>query len=85
MDDPAEKNWQVFIDHNPAIKINGVTFFASHIVVSEREGGLTQLRVIDPKTKQSHRIETDEPDFALSLAATPSSTPRRSASTTSRW
>jgi oligopeptidase B len=27
--------------------------------------------VIDPKTKQSHRIATDEPDFALSLAGNP--------------
>ena len=71
VNDPAEKNWTPFIDHNPAIKINGVSFFVNHIVVSEREGGLTQLRVIDANTKQSHRIATDEPDFALSLAANP--------------
>ena len=71
IDDPSEKNWQPFIDHNPAIKISSVSFFANHIVVSEREGGLTQLRVMDPKTKQSYRIETDEPDFALSLAGNP--------------
>jgi oligopeptidase B len=69
--DPSEKNWKTFIDHNPAIKINGVSFFANHIVVSEREGGLTQLRVIDPKTNQSHRITTEEPDFALNLASNP--------------
>ncbi len=71
MNDPAEKNWQVFIEHNPAVKISGLTFFANHIVVSEREGGLTELRVIDPKTRQSHRIATDEPDYALSLGANP--------------
>ena len=71
INDPSEKNWTVFIDHNPAIKINGVSFFASHIVVSEREGGLTQLRIIDPKSRQSHRIPTDEPDFALSLGSNP--------------
>ena len=71
MNDPSEKNWRVFIDHNPAIRINGLTFFANHIVVSEREGGLTQLRVIDPKTKQSTRITTDESDFAISLASNP--------------
>jgi oligopeptidase B len=71
MSDPAEKNWKPFIDHNPAIKINGLSFFAKHIIVSERESGLTQLRIIDPETKQSHRIATDEPDFALSLAANP--------------
>ena len=71
MNDPSEKNWRVFIDHNPAIRINGLTFFANHIVVSEREGGLTQLRVIDPKTKQSARVATDESDFAISLASNP--------------
>ena len=52
MSDPSEKNWKPFIDHNPAIKIEGLSFFARHIVVSEREGGLTELRVIDPKTKR---------------------------------
>jgi oligopeptidase B len=71
MTDASPKNWKPFIDHNPAIKINNLVFFADHIVVSEREGGLTELRVIDPKTKQSHRIATDEPDFALSLAGNP--------------
>ncbi len=71
MSDPSEKNWTPFIDHNPAIKIQGLSFFARHIVVSEREGGLTELRVIDPKTNASHRITTDEPDFALSLARNP--------------
>ena len=71
MNDPSEKNWKVFIAHNPAVKINGLSFFANHIVVSEREGGLTQLRIIDPKTNQSHRIATDEPDFALSLGSNP--------------
>jgi oligopeptidase B len=69
--DPSEKNWKSFIDHNPAIKINGLSFFAHHAVVSEREGGLTQLRVIDMTTKQSHRISTEEPDYALSLATNP--------------
>jgi oligopeptidase B len=71
MNDPSPKNWKPFIEHNPAIKINGVSFFANHIVVSEREAGLTQLRVIDPKTLQSHRITTEEPDFALSPGANP--------------
>ena len=69
--DASEKSWKPFIDHNPAIKINGLSFFANHIIVSEREGGLTQLRVLDPATKQSYRITTDEPDFALSLGANP--------------
>jgi oligopeptidase B len=71
MADPAEKNWTPFIDHNPAVKINAVSFFSKHIVVSEREGGLTQLRILNPDTKESYRIATDEPDFTISLGANP--------------
>jgi len=68
---PAERNWKPFIDHNPAIKIDGVSFFANHVVVSEREGGLDYLRVIDMKSRSSHRIATTEPDYTLSLGANP--------------
>lgn len=71
MSDPSEKNWKPFIDHDPKIKIDGLTFFANHLVVSEREGGLVYLRVIDMKSKQSHRIATDEPDYALGLSGNP--------------
>jgi oligopeptidase B len=71
MSDPSEKNWTPFIDHNPAVKIDGLTFFANHIVISEREGGLTHLRIMDPRTKQSYRIATEEPDYALSLSGNP--------------
>ena len=71
MNDPSEKNWKPFIDHSPNIKINGLSFFANHLVVSERENGLSHLRVIDMTTKQSHRIATDEPDYSLFLSANP--------------
>jgi oligopeptidase B len=39
--------------------------------VSEKEGGLNYLRVIDMKSKQSHRITTDEQDYALFLGGNP--------------
>jgi oligopeptidase B len=68
--DPSE-NWRPFIDHNSAVKIDGITFFAGHAVVSEREGGLNYLRVIDMKTTRSHRISTDESDYSLFLASNP--------------
>ena len=69
--DPSEPNWKPFIDHRPAVRIGGLTFFANHLVVSEREGGLSYLRVIDLRTSAAHRIATDEPDYALSLAPNP--------------
>jgi len=69
--DPSEKNWKPFIAHDPKIKIERIVFFAGYMVVAEKEGGLDYLRVIDAKTKQSHRITTEEPVYALSLGANP--------------
>jgi oligopeptidase B len=71
LSDPSEKNWQPFIDHNPAVKIDGVNFFTGHAVISERENGLNYLRVIDMKSRASHRIATDEPDYAMFLGTNP--------------
>ena len=71
IDDPAEANWSPFIPHNPQVKIEELSFFRHHLVISERERGLTQLRVIDMRTKTSHRIEADEPDYAMGMAANP--------------
>jgi oligopeptidase B len=71
MSDPSEKNWTEFIPHNPAVKIEALSFFRDHLVVSEREGGLPYLRVLDMNEKTSHRIATDEPDYAMNLASNP--------------
>ena len=71
MSDPAEKNWNTFIAHNPAVKIDGLSFFKNHLVVSERERGLTYLRVIDMGSKTRHRVATDEPDYAIGMGANP--------------
>src|SRR6185295_3774729 len=70
-DDSSEKNWKTFIPHNPKVKIDNLTTFANHLVVSEKEGGLNYLRIIDMKTKQSHRITTEEADYALFLGGNP--------------
>ncbi|HXG55304.1 MAG TPA: S9 family peptidase, partial [Vicinamibacterales bacterium] len=71
MEDASEKNWNTFIAHNPAVKIDGLSFFRKHLVVSERERGLNYLRVIDMVAKTSHRIATDEPDYAMGVGTNP--------------
>jgi len=68
---PSETHWTPFIDHDPAVKIDGIVFFARHAVIAEREGGLPALRVIEMSTGDTHRIATDEPDYTLALAANP--------------
>jgi len=67
--DPSEKNWKEFVEHRPAIKIEGIDLFADHAVLSEWENGLEQLEVIDFKTHKRNRIKFPEPVYSASLTS----------------
>jgi oligopeptidase B len=70
--DPSEKNWTDFIPHNPAVKVDNISFFKDHAVVSELENGLEYLRVIDRKTRRAPaRIETPESVYTMTLSNNP--------------
>ncbi len=70
--DPSEKNWTDFIAHNPAIKIDDISFFKGHAVVSEVENGLEYLRVIDiGKKRAEERIKTPETVYEMGLSGNP--------------
>jgi oligopeptidase B len=66
--DPSEKNWKEFVGHNPAVKIEDVSLFADHAVLSGWENGLQQLEVLDLKTSKRHRIKFPEPVYAAGLS-----------------
>jgi oligopeptidase B len=57
--------WKEVVAHQPNVKVDDVNFFRDFIVVTERENGLPYLRVIDKKTRASHRITPPEPAYAL--------------------
>jgi len=61
--DPSKKNWKEVVPHRPAVKIDDIDLFANHLVLSELEGGLQHIRVIDLKTNKSHRVEFPEPVY----------------------
>ena len=65
--DPSEKNWKEFVAHKPAVKIEGISLFADHAVLSEWENGLQQLEVVDFKTNKRHRIKFPEPVYSAGL------------------
>ncbi|HEY0761613.1 MAG TPA: S9 family peptidase [Pyrinomonadaceae bacterium] len=69
LNDPSEKNWKEFVAHNPAVKIDGISLFANHAVLSEWENGLQQLDVIDFKTSKRQRIKFPEPVYSAFLSA----------------
>jgi oligopeptidase B len=67
VDDPSEKNWKEFIAHKPAVKIEGISLFANHAVLSEWESGLQQLEVVDFKTNKRQCITFPEPVYSAEL------------------
>ncbi len=61
--DPGPTNWTEVIPHRVDVMLLGMTCFADHYVLAEREGGLPQLRITDFRTGASHRIAFAEPVY----------------------
>jgi oligopeptidase B len=69
VNDPSEKNWKEFVAHRPAVKVEGISLFADHAVLSEWENGLQQLEVIDFKSNKRHNIKFPEPVYSANLTS----------------
>jgi oligopeptidase B len=67
--DPSEKNWKEFVAHRPAVKVEGISMFADHAVLSEWESGLQQLEIVDLKANKRTRIQFPEPVYSANLNA----------------
>ena len=68
-----------FLPHDPKVTREGMSFFTSHAVISEREGGLEQLRVIALGTDKgaeggsgdAHLVSFPEPAYSVRLDMNP--------------
>jgi oligopeptidase B len=69
--DAGKGEWADFLPYNPAVFTEEIALFKDFAVLSEREGGLPQLRVYDFKTKAAHRISFPEPSYEASLRSNP--------------
>lgn len=67
----APNDWTEFLPHDLAITREDIDLFARFAIVSEREGGLEQLRVIDLATQNAHKITFPEPAYSVSLDTNP--------------
>ena len=67
----APNDWTEFIAHNPAITREDMDFFRNHAVISERQNGLEQLRVVDFNTKADYTLTFPEPTYTVSLDTNP--------------
>jgi oligopeptidase B len=70
-DDPGRDRWVELIPHRPEVMVSGIEVFAQHLVVAEREGGYTQLRVRRWDGSDEHVIEQPEAVCTVGLGANP--------------
>lgn len=75
--EPERAKWREIVPNRRDVMISGADVFRSHIVLSEREGGLPYLRIVDLSIEApnaltaSHRIEFTEPAYNASLGSNP--------------
>jgi oligopeptidase B len=71
--DPQRSHWREIVPNRPDVMLAGIDVFRAHIVLSEREGGLPFLRILDlgveapDALSASHRIEFSEPAYSASI------------------
>ncbi len=68
---PGASNWKEVIPHRPMSVLSGVACFKDFMVVSQREGGFTQLALRDYKTGKLTPLKTEDSPGTISLGANP--------------
>ncbi|MBO9155146.1 S9 family peptidase [Chitinophaga sp. GCM10012297] len=67
----GKSHWTELIPHRADVLLEGIDLFKDYLVVSERKGGLTQLRIINDATKQEHYLDFGEQAYVARSAANP--------------
>lgn len=68
---PAKNSWKEIIPARPDVKIEGLSIFENHWVIYEREKGLTHIRIMNPKTRESYMIDFPEPVYTADAGSNP--------------
>jgi oligopeptidase B len=61
VDATSPDQWEPLLPHDPAVRLEDVDAFEGHLLVSQRSGGLTQLRVLtlDPHSPDGNGLGDD--------------------------
>jgi oligopeptidase B len=62
---PGREHWDEVVAHRADVMLEGMDFFAEHYVLTEREQGLPQLRVVELRGGVAHRIVFPEPAYSV--------------------
>jgi oligopeptidase B len=63
--DPARQYWTPLVPHRADVKLDAVTAFADHLILSELTNGLERLRVMRADDGEMHEIATPDPVYSI--------------------
>ena len=67
-----KSKWKTVIEHRPEVYLEGIEVFKNHLVVQEKNQGLSQLRIINHSTKLEHYLNFGEPAYDANIGSNPS-------------
>jgi oligopeptidase B len=65
--DPARQYWTPIVPHRDDVKLDAVTAFSEHLVLSERANGLERLRVMRVEGGETHEIAMPDPVYSVGV------------------
>jgi|1185.fasta_scaffold02597_2 oligopeptidase B len=68
---PSREHWAPVLPYRPEVKVDSTDAFRNHLVVHERESGLTRIRILDLTTGSEHVIPFPEPVYTVRPHANP--------------
>ncbi len=71
VDKTTEENWKEVIPHRDDVLLEGFEIFKNYLVLSERKGGLTQIRVIKWSDKSEHYLDFGEEAYLAYISTNP--------------
>ncbi len=66
--EPSVDNWTDFLPMRPGITVESLRAFRDHLVIEERDGGLTQVHIHHFPSGERHRVAFDEPVYHSDVA-----------------
>ncbi len=70
---PSKENWEEVIAHRDDVLLENVEIFNKFLVLEERQGGLTQIRIIEWKDNSEHYLAFGEPTYTSGIGYNPDS------------
>jgi oligopeptidase B len=65
--DPSKANWKEVLPARESVTVESATAFKDHLVIEERDRGLTKIRITDFADSQTHYIDFPEPVYTAGL------------------